>query len=78
MECPPHYCPPNAELPQSLNSDMLQMIVGDYVANSASYVFFNLGQLNMYVTNSDVPASSPIKLNTTDWKRKNKQILNRN
>lgn len=71
-ECPSNYCPPNGALPSEINSEMVQMIVGDFVANSASYVFFNRGQLTMLVTASEVPANSPIRLNTTDWKCINK------
>jgi len=65
-ECPDQYCPPD-NLPDSITTEMVQMIIGDYVANSAGYVFWQRGDLKAIISDKDLPAWAPIRLNTTYW-----------
>eukprot|EP01088_Endostelium_zonatum_P010228 TRINITY_DN235_c0_g1_i1.p1 TRINITY_DN235_c0_g1~~TRINITY_DN235_c0_g1_i1.p1 ORF type:complete len:495 (-),score=103.57 TRINITY_DN235_c0_g1_i1:28-1470(-) len=59
---------PNPNLPASAaTSQMLQMYVDQYVANSAAWVFWKLGKLVLPITANEVPSDSPIKLNTSTW-----------
>jgi len=54
-----------APLPDSITSDMLQMFVTDYLVNSFLFSSCEDGKLHVTVNNSEVPADSPIQLNTT-------------
>ena len=42
-----------------------QIIIDQYVAQSASWVFFNAGVMTFNVTDSMLPASAPFRLNTS-------------
>jgi len=66
-ECPEKYCPID-HLPESVSSDMVQMELGDFVANSAGYVFWQRGNLKLKIEDKDIPSWAPIRLNTTYWK----------
>jgi hypothetical protein len=63
---------------------MVQMELGDFVANSAGYVFWqrgntqptnttihqhiSSGNLKLKIEDKDIPSWAPIRLNTTYWK----------
>ncbi len=66
-ECTEQVCP-TRDIPDYLTNNMMQMIVSDYVVNSAGNVFYGLGQLSMIITDSDIPPWSPVHLNTTDFR----------
>jgi lipopolysaccharide-binding protein len=66
-ECPAQYCPTDS-LPDEVSQEMVQMIIGDYVANSAGYVFFERGDLKIDVHENQIPSWSPVQLNTSSWK----------
>jgi len=67
QECPATICP-RYSTPDILTSEMLQMVITDFVGNSASFAFFSLGQLVVNVTDKDIPSWSPVRLNTTSFK----------
>jgi len=66
-ECPAQYCPTDS-LPEAATAEMVQMELGDYVANSAGYVFWQRGDLKLWIADKDIPSWAPIRLNTTSWK----------
>jgi len=66
QECPTGICP-RTQTPDVINSQMLQMIITDFVANSAGFTFLNLGKLKIAINDSDVPSWSPIRLNTKSF-----------
>jgi hypothetical protein len=47
--------------------EMLQVFVGDYVPNTASYVFWKAGKMQAELQDKDLPSWSPIRLNTSSW-----------
>jgi lipopolysaccharide-binding protein len=63
-ECPA----PRSQLPDSIDSNMLQLIISDFTANSAGFVYWGLGQLTLTITNANLPSWAPIRLNTTDFR----------
>jgi len=67
QECPSSICP-RSQTPDILTSQMLQMIITDFVGNSAGFTFFNLGKLVLKVTDKEIPSWSPIRLNTSSFK----------
>eukprot|EP01090_Pellita_catalonica_P021910 TRINITY_DN8330_c0_g1_i2.p1 TRINITY_DN8330_c0_g1~~TRINITY_DN8330_c0_g1_i2.p1 ORF type:complete len:476 (-),score=70.06 TRINITY_DN8330_c0_g1_i2:47-1474(-) len=50
-----------------LNGEMLQAVLGEYVLQTASYVFYKAGKMQIAIDNSMVPKSAPLNLNTTTW-----------
>jgi lipopolysaccharide-binding protein len=62
-ECPS----PRAPLPDEVTGQMVNMMLGDFVANSAGFTFFNLGELKLIISEKDIPPWSPVQLNTTSW-----------
>jgi len=67
-ECGSPYCF-NQTIPDTLYNDFeAQIIISDFTAQSASYSFFGIGILNGVIEASDVPADSPIQLNTSSFK----------
>lgn len=54
-----------APLPDSETDEMIQFFVSDFSVNSASYSFFSADMMQLYVNDSMLPATSPIRLNTT-------------
>jgi hypothetical protein len=65
-ECPTNVCP-EYSIPQYITSEMLQMIISDYVPNTAGFTYFNLGMLKTQIINSMIPSWSPVKLNTSSF-----------
>jgi len=62
-------CPwPRVATPDTVTQNMLQVILSDYLANSAGFVYLNNGNLQVNITNDEVPSWSPITLNTSDWR----------
>jgi len=74
-ECPQQYCPVD-NIPNVVTSEMVQMEVGDYVANTAGYVFWQRGDLKLFIYDKDIPDWAPIRLNTTYWKYILPQLYN--
>eukprot|EP01116_Phalansterium_solitarium_P014950 TRINITY_DN3288_c0_g1_i4.p1 TRINITY_DN3288_c0_g1~~TRINITY_DN3288_c0_g1_i4.p1 ORF type:complete len:453 (+),score=141.20 TRINITY_DN3288_c0_g1_i4:170-1528(+) len=67
-ECPAEVCP-TTTLPDAPVSDVMgQFAISDFVLNSAGYAFFKQGVLDAYVEDADLPANSPVRLNTTSFK----------
>jgi len=64
QECPD----PRPTIPDVVTNQMVQMIVSEFVANSAGFAFLKDGQLQVSITDSDIPSWAPIRLNTSDWK----------
>lgn len=59
------YTPGN--LPIGATTEMVQLIMDDYVFESAGYVLFTEEQLRIDVTPSDIPKDSPLSLNTSSF-----------
>jgi lipopolysaccharide-binding protein len=54
-------------LPESVDlSRQFQFMISSYSANSAAFAFQEAGELEITIVNSDLPANSPLKLNTSD------------
>jgi len=53
-----------APLPTLASRQMLQVIVGRYLLDTAGWTYFKSGVLEQLVTNDDVPSWFPFKLNT--------------
>lgn len=81
QECPASVCSDPSIPDWQSTTDMVQMVISDYVANSAGFVYFDIGipctlpvfndqigKLTLVVTSEQIPPWSPIKLNTTSWK----------
>eukprot|EP01130_Rhizamoeba_saxonica_P014042 TRINITY_DN6077_c0_g1_i1.p1 TRINITY_DN6077_c0_g1~~TRINITY_DN6077_c0_g1_i1.p1 ORF type:complete len:476 (-),score=90.37 TRINITY_DN6077_c0_g1_i1:754-2181(-) len=63
---PPSFAP--EKIPDEENSSsMLQVTFSEYVANTASLAFFKAGEMEILITPEDVPASSPVKLDTNSF-----------
>jgi hypothetical protein len=74
---PPPFKP--APLPDvPLSKNYVTALITEYVANSAGWAMFESGYLQSTLEPSDVPPSSPIKLNTTSLKSKIIKNLNTN
>lgn len=59
---------PRTATPDVITGEMVQMILTEFVAVSAGYVYWQLGELATTITPNDVPANSPFQLNTTYFK----------
>jgi len=66
QECPANICP-RTPTPDIITGDEAQIIISDYVANSAGFAFFALGQLKLLIQNKDIPSWSPFRLNTSSF-----------
>jgi lipopolysaccharide-binding protein len=55
-------------LPDVMNSEMVQIFFGEYVPNTASYVFYTAGIMQALLTDKDLPSWSPVRLNTSSFK----------
>jgi len=64
QECPATRYP----IPSVVSDSMLQIVLSDYIANSAGFAFQNLGVLEVNITQNEIPSWSPIGLNTTDFR----------
>jgi len=49
-------------------SEEITMVMGDFVANTLGFSFWEEKQLRVWVTASEVPKESPVQLNTSDFK----------
>lgn len=54
-------------LPDTTNSEMLQVFVDSYLPNSALYALYKGGYLQAELQDKDIPAWVPIRLNTIFW-----------
>jgi len=72
-ECPS----PRYPLPNQVTGQMVNMMVGEYVANSAGFVFYNLGKLKITIHPEDIPSWSPFKLNTASFQTILPQLYNK-
>eukprot|EP01091_Cochliopodium_minus_P020460 TRINITY_DN895_c0_g1_i1.p1 TRINITY_DN895_c0_g1~~TRINITY_DN895_c0_g1_i1.p1 ORF type:complete len:505 (-),score=146.89 TRINITY_DN895_c0_g1_i1:67-1548(-) len=64
----PLPCPfPVPALPDSINTEMLQIFISDFSVTSAGYAEFLAEQLQFLITPQMVPKDSPFQLNTTDF-----------
>lgn len=61
VECPA----PRSSIPDIINSQMVQMLITEFVAESAGFAFWKLGQLQFNLTQKDIPSWSPVQLNTS-------------
>jgi len=66
-ECTPQYCP-RYQIPDVMNSEQVQMIISDYVPNTAGYAFWKIGKLVGIITDKNIPSWSPVRLNTSSFK----------
>jgi hypothetical protein len=64
--CPADVCP-QRNLPNQISQNMVQMIISDFVPNSAGYLYYNQGLFKGKITNDMIPKWSPINLNTSSW-----------
>ncbi|KAL0246444.1 hypothetical protein GEMRC1_007656 [Eukaryota sp. GEM-RC1] len=55
-------------MPDQINDQHLQLFLGEYVLNSAGYVYHVTGALKETVTDADIPESSWIHLNTHSFR----------
>jgi lipopolysaccharide-binding protein len=65
---PPPFKPVDLPTTPISTQDDANVFISDYIANSAFYTLHTTGQLQYAILPSDVPADSPIKLNTTAFK----------
>jgi len=55
-------------LPSYVNGNgMLQLMISQYVPNTAFYTFWKAGLMTYTITPNMIPPSSPIQFNTTQW-----------
>ncbi|XP_055520944.1 bactericidal permeability-increasing protein-like [Leucoraja erinacea] len=62
----PPFKPPPISLP-SQSSRMLYLGISDFLANSAGFVYYEAGILQMKITDKMIPTTSPIRLNTKSF-----------
>jgi len=67
QECPNDICTYSA-MPDAATTEMVQMVISDFVLDSASFVYFKLNKLVAYIKDKDIPSWAPIRLNTTYFK----------
>eukprot|EP00761_Pharyngomonas_kirbyi_P008633 gb/GECH01008645.1/.p1 GENE.gb/GECH01008645.1/~~gb/GECH01008645.1/.p1 ORF type:complete len:401 (+),score=110.48 gb/GECH01008645.1/:1-1203(+) len=59
---------PSKPLPDAVNNRMVQMMLSEFSANSAAYVYWRAGKLEYVMQQKDLPPEIPLKLNTTSFK----------
>ncbi|XP_032897150.1 bactericidal permeability-increasing protein-like [Amblyraja radiata] len=59
----PPFKPPPISLPSQSNR-MLYLGISDFLANSAGFVYYEAGVLQMKITDKMIPTTSPVRLNT--------------
>eukprot|EP01116_Phalansterium_solitarium_P018699 TRINITY_DN5049_c0_g1_i1.p1 TRINITY_DN5049_c0_g1~~TRINITY_DN5049_c0_g1_i1.p1 ORF type:complete len:515 (-),score=215.13 TRINITY_DN5049_c0_g1_i1:375-1880(-) len=59
---------PRPPIPDVVTSQMLQILITEYVVVSAGYVYWKLGELETTITQKDIPSNVPVQLNTTFFK----------
>jgi LBP / BPI / CETP family, C-terminal domain len=64
VSCPISTCPTPA-IPDEVSSQQLQLVLSEFVADSAGYVYWKLGKLHAEITDKNIPKWSPVRLNTT-------------
>jgi len=47
---------------------MMQLLVSDYVPNTAAWAYWKAGVLQITVTQKQIPPDSPLQFNTSSWK----------
>ncbi|XP_055486637.1 bactericidal permeability-increasing protein-like [Leucoraja erinacea] len=62
----PPFKPPPISLP-SQSSRMLYLGISDFLANSAGFVYYEAGILQMKITDKMIPNISPVRLNTKSF-----------
>lgn len=62
----PPFKPPPISLP-SQSTRMLYLGISDFLANSAGFVYYEAGALQMNITDKMIPSQSPIRLNTRSF-----------
>ncbi|XP_078275362.1 bactericidal permeability-increasing protein-like [Rhinoraja longicauda] len=62
----PAFKPPPISLP-SESTHMLYLGISDFLANSAGFVYYEAGILQMKITDKMIPTTSPIRLNTKSF-----------
>ncbi|XP_078274773.1 bactericidal permeability-increasing protein-like [Rhinoraja longicauda] len=62
----PPFKPPPISLP-SKSTRMLYLGISDFLANSAGFVYYEAGALQMNITDKMIPSQSPIRLNTASF-----------
>jgi len=56
------------KLANYVNGEELQVTLSDSIPVSVGFVYFQLGKLKAAVYDKDIPAWSPVRLNTTSWR----------
>jgi len=56
---------PNPAIPSKITGEQFQIIISEFVPDSAAFSFYKLGKLRAVITDSMVPAWSPVRLNTS-------------
>jgi len=46
---------------------MVEVIVGEYVPNTAGFAMWNAGALSLLIDQKMIPSDSPLQFNTSDW-----------
>jgi lipopolysaccharide-binding protein len=54
-------------MPDEVNGQMMQILLSDFVPDSASFVFRESGKMTAVLKDRDLPSWSPIRLNTNTW-----------
>ncbi|ELR16783.1 LBP / BPI / CETP family, Cterminal domain containing protein [Acanthamoeba castellanii str. Neff] len=62
-----YYLPHKTPMPDEVNGDMMQIMLSDFVPDSASFVFRESGKMTAFLKDKDLPSWSPIRLNTNSW-----------
>ncbi|KAJ3441555.1 bactericidal permeability-increasing bpi protein-related [Anaeramoeba flamelloides] len=65
---PKEYTPGPVALPNIETSEMVQAFVSSFVSNSISKSFWETKAMYAVITNNNLPAWFPYKMNTKDWK----------
>ena len=56
-------------MPDEVNGEMMQIMLSDFVPDSASFVFRESGKMTHILQDKDLPKWAPIRLNTSSWSR---------
>ncbi|KAJ5071570.1 bactericidal permeability-increasing bpi protein-related [Anaeramoeba ignava] len=63
-------------MPSTINTEMGQFFISEFVFNSLAFSYYQTGMLSATVTPQNVPSWFPFKLNTTAWKDLIPQLFN--
>eukprot|EP00771_Trimastix_marina_P001581 gnl/Trimastix_PCT/2662.p1 GENE.gnl/Trimastix_PCT/2662~~gnl/Trimastix_PCT/2662.p1 ORF type:complete len:499 (+),score=133.02 gnl/Trimastix_PCT/2662:118-1497(+) len=67
IKSPLEYPVPPQPHAYNITGEMLQIAVNQYLPDSGLHALFHSGLLDVYVTDKDLPAWSPLRLNTSSW-----------